>query len=56
VSCMVNYVSGLSQCGMQRPRVLGRLCGPKRDEVTGEWRRMHNEVFTDQYRSPKCFW
>jgi hypothetical protein len=24
-------------------RVLGRIFGPKRDEVTGEWRRLHNE-------------
>ena len=35
--------------------VLGRICGPKRDEVTGEWRKLHNEVFTDQYGSPKMF-
>jgi hypothetical protein len=24
-------------------RVLRRIFGPKRDEVTGEWRRLHNE-------------
>jgi hypothetical protein len=24
-------------------RVLRRIFGPKRDEVTGEWRKMHNE-------------
>jgi hypothetical protein len=24
-------------------RVLRRICGPKRDEVTGEWRKFHNE-------------
>jgi len=24
-------------------RVLRRICGPKRDEVTGEWRNLHNE-------------
>ena len=24
-------------------RVLGRIFGPKRDEVTGEWRKLHNE-------------
>jgi hypothetical protein len=23
--------------------VLGRICGPKRDKVTGEWRKLHNE-------------
>jgi hypothetical protein len=26
-----------------RLRVLRRIFGPKRDEVTGEWRRVHNE-------------
>jgi hypothetical protein len=25
-------------------RVLRRIFGPKRDEVTGEWRKLHNEV------------
>jgi uncharacterized membrane protein len=24
-------------------RVLRRICGPKRDEVIGEWRKLHNE-------------
>jgi hypothetical protein len=24
-------------------RVLRRIFGPKRDEVTGEWRKLHNE-------------
>jgi len=24
-------------------RVLGRIFGPRRDEVTGEWRKLHNE-------------
>jgi hypothetical protein len=26
-------------------RVLRRIFGPKRDEVTGEWRKLHNESF-----------
>jgi hypothetical protein len=30
-------------------RVLGRIFGPKRDEVTGEWRRLHNEELPDLY-------
>jgi hypothetical protein len=30
-------------------RVLRRICGPKRDEVTGEWRRLHNEELNDLY-------
>jgi hypothetical protein len=33
-------------------RVLGRIVGPKRDEVTGEWRRLHNEELNDLYSSP----
>jgi hypothetical protein len=33
-------------------RVLRRLFGPKRDEVTGEWRKLHNEELRDLYSSP----
>jgi len=33
-------------------RVLRRIFGLKRDEVTREWRKIHNEVFNDQYSSP----
>jgi hypothetical protein len=33
-------------------RVLRRVFGPKRDEVTGEWRRLHNEELNDLYSSP----
>ena len=29
-----------------------RIFGPRRDEVTGEWRRMHNEELNDLYCSP----
>jgi len=32
--------------------VLRRICGPRRDEVTGEWRRLHNEELNDLYFSP----
>jgi hypothetical protein len=32
--------------------VLRRIYGPKRDEVTGEWRRLHNEELNDLYSSP----
>jgi len=31
---------------------LRRLFGPRRDEVTGEWRRLHNEELNDLYSSP----
>jgi len=30
-------------------RVLRRVFGPKRDEVTGEWRKLHNEKLSDLY-------
>jgi len=32
-------------------RVLRRIFGPERDEVTGEWRKLHNEELNDLY----CF-
>jgi hypothetical protein len=32
-------------------RVLRRIFGPKRNEVTGEWRKLHNEL-RDLYSSP----
>jgi hypothetical protein len=33
-------------------RVLRRIFGPKRDEVTGEWRKFHNEELHNLYSSP----
>ena len=33
-------------------RVLRRIFSPKRDEVTGEWRKLHNEELNDLYSSP----
>jgi len=33
-------------------RVLRRIFGPKRDEVTWEWRKLHNEEINDLYCSP----
>jgi hypothetical protein len=32
--------------------VLRRIFGPKRDEVTGEWRKLHNEGLSDLYSLP----
>jgi hypothetical protein len=33
-------------------RVLRRIFGPKRDEVTGGWRKLQNEELRDLYSSP----
>jgi hypothetical protein len=32
--------------------VLRRIFGPKRDDVTGEWRRLYKEELNDLYSSP----
>jgi len=33
-------------------RVLRKIFGPKRDEFTGEWRKLHNQELYDRYCSP----
>ena len=33
-------------------RVVRSVFGPKRDEVTGEWRKLHNEEFSNLYSLP----
>ena len=32
--------------------MLRRIFGPRRDELTGKWRKLHNEEFHDLYCSP----
>ena len=36
-------------------RVLRRIFGPKGDEVTGDWRKLHNKELNDLYSSPNIF-
>jgi hypothetical protein len=37
-------------------RGVRRIFGPKRDEVTEEWRKVHHEDLTDLYSSPNIIW
>ena len=37
-------------------RVLSRIFGPKRDEVRGEWRKLHNEELNGLYCAPNIIW
>jgi hypothetical protein len=37
-------------------RVLRRVFGPKRDEVSGEWRKLHTEELNDLYSLPNIVW
>ena len=38
--------------GVSENRVSRRIFGPKRDEVTREWRKLHNEELNDLYCPP----
>jgi len=37
-------------------RVLRRMFGPKRGEVRGEWRKLHNDELNDLHCSPNIVW
>jgi hypothetical protein len=37
-------------------RLLRRIFGTKSDEVTGEWRKVHNEELNDLYCLPSVIW
>jgi hypothetical protein len=43
---------GMEECRVFENGVLRRIFGPKRDEVTREWRRLHDEEFYALYSSP----
>jgi hypothetical protein len=44
------------KCKVFDKRVLRRIFGPKRDEVTGEWRKICDEELSDLYSSPTIVW
>jgi hypothetical protein len=47
VSKLVSDIKGVFE-----NRTLRRIFGPKRDEVTGDWRKLHNEELHNLYSSP----
>ena len=47
---------GERRLGVFENRVLRRVFGPKRDEVTGEWRKLLNEELNDLYSLPNIVW
>jgi hypothetical protein len=46
VPCLPSYTRAFEN------KALRRIFGPKRDEVTGGWRKLHNEELHDFYSSP----
>ena len=48
--------SGESGLRVSENRVLGRIFGAKRYEVTAEWKTLHNEELYDLYSSPNTVW
>jgi len=49
---LVAHIEGEKYVEVFENRVLRRIFGPKRDEVTGEWINLHNEGLNDLYSSP----
>jgi len=49
---LVAHIKGGTRLRALENRVLRRIMGSKRDEVTGEWRKLHNEELNDLYSSP----
>jgi hypothetical protein len=45
-------VSDIRDIRVFENRVLRRIFGPKRDEVMGDWRKLHNEELHNLYSSP----
>jgi hypothetical protein len=52
VQNLVSYIKGERRLRVFENRVLRRIFVPKRDEVTGGWRKLLNEELRDLYSSP----
>ena len=52
---MVTQIEGGTGDDGVENRVLTRIIGPRRDKVTGEWRKLHNEELNDLYYSTNTF-
>jgi hypothetical protein len=49
---LVSDIREEHRLGVFENRILRRIFGPKRDEVTGEWKKLHIEELHDLYYSP----
>jgi len=49
---LLTHIEGESRLRVFENRVLKRIFGPRKDEVKGEWRKLHNEELNDLYYSP----
>ena len=52
----LSFTSGSAFYWVFENMVLRRIFGPRRDEVMGEWRRLHNEELNGLYSSPDIVW
>jgi hypothetical protein len=49
---LVTHIEEGTRLKVSENRVLRRIFGPKRDEVTREWSKLHNKELNDPYSSP----
>jgi hypothetical protein len=52
---LVAYIEGETQAEMFENRMLRRIFGPRRDDVTEDWRKLYNEELNGLYFSPIIF-